>query len=689
MARTVQGNDGADTSKPQDIHIQLTPANDQSNIHLPPSMVFFHQSRRKHQESEDSYRKALELDPGNEKAVIGITSLLNSSNRFKESLAILNSLPVESAKGIDFHNQRGLTLIGLGRLEESLESLQIAQKLSPGDIRTNLNISFCFLKQKRYEEAIKTAAAVLVERPDNIQGIQLLGEGYAAIQGFSQAALCYSRICELESKFTDRNHLTLAEYLYKANDSAKAEAIYQDMLSRNPINSEAAFRLANIFVERGELRRGIKQLKMLLDGVPESASAHNNLAMIFVKENDIEKAFEHFELALYYCPEFYLSYINRAHLHREIGDIDKAVNDYRNALAINPEFLPTYFFLSCCISAEDQPESLEECLNIYAKTKGKEDQYYLDFAIGKYYKDLGDEQGFQYLMLANQKKFKSLDWNRPNWSRINHGVSALLGAATSISTLQILPSATMGSDPGKCALDESKFIFIIGLPRCGSTLVETILSMNPKVESLGEVDCLRKSIEALAESLKKGVVSDLKEIYFSEINKLANTHHDVNVYTDKMLTNFIYGDLIARYMPNAKIVHVHRSIMDNVLSVYSSNFAVGNEWSFDLDEIYNFISSYSSAVKELRERYPDLIYDCNYDLLVKDFSVFIPKLVENCGMDWDDSYLSPEKSKRKVLTASAVQVRNPIHSKSVGGWRRYEQYLSPLADRLKDLGFAI
>jgi len=634
-------------------------------------------------ESERLYRKALSLSPLNTRLVLGLTSLLNSTEKFNDSLLLLDRQLGASSQNIHIYNQRGLTLVGLNRLDEAHNSFQDALHLCDTDITTRLNISFCFLKGGKCEQAIKTAAEILVSHPDNIEAIKLLGECYAELGGFDQAALCYTRIDELQTQFCEKTQLRLATYLRKAGNTSQAIEVYKLIVLHNPVCLEAAFNLANIYAEDGEFDHALAQLQALIGINPESAPAHNNIAMVYVRINNIKKAFQHFELALVHHPGFCLAYVNRAHLHREIGDIASAIQDYKSAISADPDFLPPYFYLSSCINANKQPEYLKHCLNIYESHAGSPDHYLLDFAIGKYYRDLGSVDAFRYLQSANSRKFETFKWRRPDYARLVNSVTSLVkaAAALSLNSINVTPTKARSDD------SETKYIFIVGLPRSGSTLVETILSKNSCISSLGEINCLHDSIQQYSASLKRGVVEDLEDLYRQQILKLSRNYNSVACFTDKMLTNYVYAELIHRFFPSAKVVHVHRNIMDNVWSIFSNNFAKGNEWSFDLDEISEFIVAYRRSISDIKQKYPSLLYECNYDLLVTEPSAYIRELVDYCGLEWDDSYLTPEKSNREVNTASAVQVRSAIHSKSVGSWCIYSDQLECISRKLRDLGF--
>lgn len=224
-------------------------------------------------------------------------------------------------------------------------------------------------------------------------------------------------------------------------------------------------------------------------------------------------------------------------------------------------------------------------------------------------------------------------------------------------------------------INYAQSIFILGLPRCGSTLLESILSMNKDVYDLGEINILEESFIEYKKFIQD---ISLAELY----NDKVKNKTDLNITTNKWLYNYQYAGIIARHIPNAKLIHCFRHPLDNILSLYRTHFASGNEYSSSLVDCARVYLDQEKVMKEYKNRYRSKIYDLNYDSLVNDPNKEIRSLISWLGWEWQDSFLSPQLNSRSVSTASNVQVRSPINSKSIGGWKNYKDMLKPAIEIL-------
>jgi hypothetical protein len=222
-------------------------------------------------------------------------------------------------------------------------------------------------------------------------------------------------------------------------------------------------------------------------------------------------------------------------------------------------------------------------------------------------------------------------------------------------------------------------IFIVGLPRCGSTLVESIISLNPTVKDLGEVNIFEESYKEYKQS---NGIKDASEIYLEKLKITKNK----TITTNKWLFNYQYAGIIAQAIPNAKIIHCYRNPLDNILSMYRAHFGIGNYFSSSLIDSVAIYSDQKEIMKIYKKEFKNHIYSLNYDKLVTHPSEEIKSLIHWLGWEWNDLYLSPHLNNRKVSTRSNVQVRSPINIKSLGGWKNYRDMLKPAMEILKKNG---
>jgi len=215
----------------------------------------------------------------------------------------------------------------------------------------------------------------------------------------------------------------------------------------------------------------------------------------------------------------------------------------------------------------------------------------------------------------------------------------------------------------------SRYLFIVGMPRCGSTLLESILSLNPKVQDLGEVCFLEESLQKTDDLL------EVKNLYAEKV-KLINS--EKKIFTDKNLFNFLYCPVIYNFFPNARIIHCTRNPLDNILSIYRTNF-LNQSFSSSLSDIADLYLYQMKLMREYKDKFGSMIYSYDHDKVVKNPHDNIKCLINWLSWEWSEKYLSPQKSKRSVFTASSAQVRKKINSDFSGYWKNYEDLLKPIS----------
>ena len=343
---------------------------------------------------------------------------------------------------------------------------------------------------------------------------------------------------------------------------------------------------------------------------------------------------------------------------RDIGELNQAKESEIKAIQINPDLSKSYFILST-LEFVGFKKSLRSKLfskNILNSktTKEKVDIYFARSNILHIEKNYLESA--KYLTLANNLKLN----NKPSNPHILFKKSKSL-----------LIEAEQTKVNEKEYIQSPECIFIVGMPRSGSTLLESILSMNNNVNDLGENNILEDTFIYLKKINK---INHLAELYW----KKSRTYNDEsNIITNKWLYNYLYTGIIASQIPNSKIIHCFRNPLDNILSIYRTHFAKGNEYASSLIDCAEVYLNQEKVMKQYKKRYRSKIYDLNYDLLVTNKNQEIKSLINWLGWEWDDTYLSPHLNPRSISTASSVQVRSPISSKSVGGWTNYRKMLEP------------
>ncbi|MBO6971296.1 MAG: tetratricopeptide repeat protein [Prochlorococcus marinus CUG1431] len=454
----------------------------------------------------------------------------------------------------------------------------------------------------------------------------------------------------------------------------EAEISLKKAIQLNPNWSEGHNNIGTIQKDLRKFSEAKISLKKAIELDHNSVNAHCNLGNILRELKNFQEAEIYLRKVIELDPNSPLGYANLGDMLKTIGRVKEAKILLIKTIEINPNFVKPYFSLSKLqyeISDKKWHKYLfseqilnkkndREKINIYFSRSNilhKEKKYY---------------ESSKNLQLAN--KLKLALYSSECKFLINRSQN-------------LLKESEKNQKIDNSQLSYPMSIFILGMPRSGSTLVESILSMNKKLKDLGEVNILEK---AYIKSRKFNQKKSLADLYMQELNQLLK---EFSITTNKWLYNYQYAGIIANQIPNCKIIHCLRNPLDNILSLNRANFESGNYYSSSLRDSAKVYLDQEQIMDIYKDKFRQKIYDLNYDLLVKNPHKEIKSLINWLGWKWNSLYLSPELNKRAVYTASNIQVRSPINSKSIGGWKKYKEMLRPAMeiitqkDKYKDLKY--
>jgi hypothetical protein len=310
----------------------------------------------------------------------------------------------------------------------------------------------------------------------------------------------------------------------------------------------------------------------------------------------------------------------------------------------------------------------------------------LQFALGKAYADLGDhERSFQHLLQANAQKRQQIAYDEA-------ATLAAFGRIHGAFTAELIAAKHALGHPSSLP------IFIVGMPRSGTTLTEHILASHPAVFGAGELDHFYQEVvtriwnpaDIAAPSLSGVTGPHLRKGAARYLAKLGRAAPAAERIVDKMPSNFRFLGLIHLALPNARIIHVRRDPLDTCISCFSVHFAGDHPYAYDLGELGRYYRAYERLMEHWRRLLPPhVLLEIRYEDLVADLDREARRIVAHCGLEWNASCLDFHATQRSVRTASARQVRQPLYQSSIGRWRQYGQHLAPLlltfADSLGDL----
>ena len=446
--------------------------------------------------------------------------------------------------------------------------------------------------------------------------------------------------------------------------------------------SAQAAQRAGRFAEAEALYREIVRDK---SGSPEAVLAHFNLGLLLRERGMHEAAIAHYQEAIALAPDDALIHGHFGRFLGELGRIAEARAAFEKAVALAPRCPAHYLNLVHCdrVAPDDPHVAAMEALALEQDAFTDQERVDLEFALGKAYADIGQHaRAFEHLIRGNARKRRMLVYDE----------AAVLGQLERTANVFDAKRLRQGRRFGNPSYQS---IFIVGMPRSGTSLIEQILASHPKVFGAGELTLFQDVVTALRNEepgsppfpemmlhLPRGKLRELGDRYLGALKPLAPGARRI---TDKMPVNFLYAGLIHLALPNARIIHVRRDPIDTCLSCFSIQFTGGGgEFCYDLGELGRFYHAYAELMAHWSTVLPaGVMIDVQYEELVANLERQTRRMLEHCGLEWDERCLAFTETRRPVRTASAAQVRRPIYQSSVGRWRPDPPLLQPLLDGLR------
>lgn len=363
-----------------------------------------------------------------------------------------------------------------------------------------------------------------------------------------------------------------------------------------------------------------------------------------------------------------------------LGELGRAETLLDQVIASRPDDWDAWTNRSTLCRATADNNHVTALKAMYGQAGGSADtRIALGFALAKELEDLGEyAQSFDYLARAAQARRERLSYS----------------VAQDVATMEMIaaafPATDVVRDPGPGP------IFILGLPRSGTTLVDRIFSSHSAVESLGEIQDFALALMGLVGHFgdKRGLIQASSTIDHAALGeeylrRICERPASAPYVIDKTPLNFLYIGLIARALPTARIVHVRRGAMDSAYAMYKTLFRMGYPFSYALDDLARYVLAYRKLMAHWRTALPGRLIEIDYEALVAHQEAESRRLVATCGLEWEDDCLSFHRNAAPVATASAAQVRSPIHDRSIGLWHHYRAQLAPLAQAFTDAGIAL
>ena len=439
--------------------------------------------------------------------------------------------------------------------------------------------------------------------------------------------------------------------------------------------------LGNLMIHVGKKHEAKKCFIKAIELEPKFALAHNNLGNFYKDLNKFDEAIKCFKKAIECEPQLFATYNNLGVAFQSIGNFKDAKKSFREALKINPKFYIAHRHISVTTKYTNGDPHIKEMEKLIAETGVTKDQKMnLSFGLGKAYEDIKDyNKAFEYFANGNQIKRENYQYSIKDDELFFKKIKECF-------------NEKIFKDLKDSGVKDNLPIFIVGMPRSGTTLVEQILSSHPDVFGAGELDdfkyCIIKNFEINNQNeISKNLINDTKKInqigynYIERLKKINNKEKHIS---DKAPLNFRWIGLIKLALPNAKIIHCARNSKDTCLSLFKNFFAGDVGFAYNLKEMGQYHNLYKDLMNHWHSVLPGFVYDINYEDLASDQKEQTKKLLDICKLDWNDKCMEFYKNNRAISTASVAQARKPMYKDSVNSWEKYKVGLKPLLKVLNE-----
>ena len=565
----------------------------------------------------------------------------------------------------------------------------------------------------RPEEAVQLITRALKIKPVDAQAHGNIGLAYQRMENLSLAEHHFRKSIEINAN-NPTVWNSLGNVLKDKGQAAEAVKIYESTLKANSNQPECWTNLSQALVDIGEYDRALRAVSQALQIDPNLAESHNQLAEVYRKTFKYDRAISAYKKSLELDPEQYESMLGLATVYREcenpeaaltvlnrlvklapghakaytvlgvlkeqLGDSAAAADCFKHSIKLAPDAISPHCHLSQIKgrnSSDEEILAMERLQNLTGLSR--EDKTHLHFGLGEAYDQQGQtDKAFDAWLTANQIKAERFPYDAEKRKR--HSDSTIKYSQALSVRFKDQPLSEV-----------RQLVFVIGMPRSGTSLTDQILSSNTQVSSVGEVsfaDDMAAQVKKLTGTLYPQGLENLSQQDISSLGsdflgKIPVEHSDYQVLIDKTPMNYQFLGLLATVFPSAKFIHCRRDPMDNCFSIFKLSFADHQEYAHELTALGRQYRLYEGMMDKWKEMYPNRILDVHYEYTVADIEAQCVRLIEFLGLAFEPEMLEFYSAKRLVRTPSASQVRQPIYKTSVQAWRKYEQHLQPLVSALE------
>jgi len=568
-----------------------------------------------------------------------VNALQNSD--FTSAINLSQNLIIKDPNQPIVHNIIGSSYVNLQKPEKAIPYFKTALRLEKKYSEARGNLGSALLLLGNTDEAITQLEQALKENPKNPMAWNSLGNAKDRKLLYVSARKAFEKAIELSPNYLSAFN-SLGVLLNKLDHKAEAIKIFESGLKINPNDTDLLINFGYTLSDAGKLKQAIEKLSKGISLNNYPVDAKHRLGILKSNDGDIVGAIELILESIQEDPTLSEAYRSLSLIYK-FKKSDQLINNMREQL--------------------NKPN-----LSIY-------DKIHLGFALGKSLHDINEyDSAFKAYEIGNIARRSELIYDAKDHSK----------SIEKIKTIYSNKSTKIRIDTNP---EDIQPIFILGMNRSGTTLVEQILSSHSTVTGAGELPNINKlGLENLKRNIKWTEI-ELINAHKEYSKVLKKSSLKTKFVTDKLPVNFKWIGLIKMLYPDTKIIHLIRNPMDTCISNYRNYFvATGNAYAYNQEELANFYIDYRKLMEFWHSIFPNQIYGCDYNLLTSNQETETRALLKYCELNWEAEVMNFEVNKRIVKTASVAQVREGLYQTSVGGWKNYKDHLEPLYSTLKNAG---
>jgi len=635
------------------------------------SLLEYYQNGR-FSDAENLAKSLTEIFPKHQFGWKVLGTVLKQTGRVREAL-VANQKAVQLVpRDADAHYNVGNTLKELGRLGKAEASFRQAIALKPDFAEAHYNLGTTILELARLDEAEASYSQAIALKPDYAEAHNNLGKTLKELGRLGEAEASYSQAIALKPDYAEAyNNLGNTSKELGRFDEAKGS--YTQAIALKPDFAEAHNNLGNTFKELGRLDEAEASYTQAIALKPDFAEVHYNLAAQLQELGRLDEAEASYTQAIALQPDYAEAHNNFGATLQELGRLEEAEARYTHAIALKPDYAEAHRHLTTMKKFNAQDEQYSKMHELYLdKNISQEQRCHINFGLAKACEDLGNfEQAYTHYGEGNVLRKKLLNYD------INQDIELFRLIKFNYPRIE------------QNSLASEKFpkdltpIFIVGMPRSGTTLVEQIISSHSKVTGAGELGFVAQFGAVIATFFTGENEKALLDFRAKYLKKLKNVSNGNSIVTDKMPHNFRYIGLLAAAFPEAKIIHVKRNPAAVCWANYKQYFESKNiDYCYAIDDVISYHKLYENLMDFWENTLSNRIYKLDYELLTVNQESETRQLILHLGLDWDEKFLSPQNNTRSVATASNVQIRRKVYRGSSDQWKKYEPFLNGALDGL-------